>query len=66
MCAGAILQSRIKKLHIGIIDDTTGACGSVVNIVQNPYLNHFVDVKWYNDERCGDILTKFFSNRRGK
>lgn len=65
MCAGAILQSRIAKLHIGTIDDTTGACGSIINIVQNPNLNHFLDVKWYNDERCSDILTNFFRVRRG-
>lgn len=66
MCAGAILQSRIAKLHIGIIDETTGACGSVINVVQHPNLNHFLDVKWYNDERCSNILSKFFRNRRGK
>ena len=65
MCAGAILQSRIAKLHIGVIDDTTGACGSIINVVQNPYLNHFLDVKWYSDERCSEILTFFFRNRRG-
>ena len=35
MCAGAILQSRLSKIYIGTFDDTTGAAGSVVNILQN-------------------------------
>ncbi|MGL5245027.1 MAG: tRNA adenosine(34) deaminase TadA [Sarcina sp.] len=65
MCAGAILLSRLSRLHIGTFDETTGACGSVINIVQNPNLNHFLDIKWYNFEECGEILTKFFKCRRG-
>lgn len=65
MCAGAILQSRISKIYIGTFDDTTGAAGSVVNILQNHNLNHFLEVVWVNDEKCSKILTKFFKDRRG-
>lgn len=65
MCAGAILQSRIAKLHIGTFDENTGACGSVINIVQNYNLNHFLEVKWHHDYRCSEILRKFFQLRRG-
>lgn len=65
MCAGAILQSRLSKIHIGTFDDTTGAAGSVVNILQNYNLNHFLEIKWENDENCSKILTKFFKDRRG-
>ena len=65
MCAGAILQSRISKLHIGTFDENTGACGSVINIVQNYNLNHFLEVKWYHDYRCSEILRIFFQLRRG-
>ena len=32
MCAGALIQSRIKKLYIGTDDNKTGACGSVLNL----------------------------------
>ncbi|MDU7887354.1 MAG: nucleoside deaminase, partial [Clostridium perfringens] len=46
MCAGAILQSRLSKIYIGTFDDTTGAAGSVVNILQNHNLNHFLEVVW--------------------
>lgn len=66
MCAGAILQSRISKLYIGTFDPTTGACGSVVNLMDNVNLNSFVRVKWeYNDE-CSSLLKDFFSRKRFK
>lgn len=65
MCAGAILQSRLSKVYIGTFDDTTGAAGSIVNILQNHNLNHFLEVNWENDENCSKILTKFFKDRRG-
>ena len=65
MCAGAILQSRLSKVYIGTFDDTTGAAGSIVNILQNHNLNHFLEVNWENDENCSKILTKFFKERRG-
>ena len=65
MCAGAILQSRLSKIYIGTFDDTTGAAGSVVNILQNHNLNHFLEVVWENDEKCSKILTEFFKDRRG-
>lgn len=64
MCAGAILQSRISKLYIGTFDLTCGACGSVVNIIQNNNLNHWTDIKWCYDERCSDILKSFFKSKR--
>ena len=62
LCAGAILPSR---LYMGSFDDTTGAAGSVVNILQNHNLNYFLEVVWQNDEKCSKILTKFFKDRRG-
>lgn len=35
MCAGAIIQSRIKKVYIGTMDEKTGACGSVLNLFKD-------------------------------
>ncbi|WP_055072047.1 tRNA adenosine(34) deaminase TadA [Clostridium massiliamazoniense] len=64
MCAGAILQSRISKLHIGTFDEKTGACGSVLNIVQNDNLNFFLDLKWEYNEDCSNLLSSFFKYRR--
>ncbi|QAA30300.1 nucleoside deaminase [Clostridium manihotivorum] len=66
MCAGAIIQSRISKLHIGTFDPSGGACGSVIDLVQNRNLSFFVDVTWCYDERCSTIITDFFKERRKK
>lgn len=64
MCASAISQSRISKLYIGTFNKDMGACGSVINLLDNRGLNSFVDVKWMYDEECSDILISFFKNRR--
>ena len=40
MCAGAIIQSRIKKVYIGAMDEKTGACGSVLNLLGDYQFNH--------------------------
>lgn len=64
MCAGAIVQSRISKLYIGTFNKDMGACGSVINIVDNRSLNSFVNTIWTYDERCSTLLQNFFENRR--
>lgn len=66
MCAGAILQSRISRVFIGTFDPEAGACGSVINVVQNDNLHAAADVRWIYDERCSRILEDFFKNRRKK
>jgi len=66
MCAGAIVQSRIKRVHIGTFDPKAGACGSIMNVLQNEALNHFVDIKWLYDEECSLILQDFFRAARGR
>ena len=64
MCTGAILQCRISKLYIGTFNKDMGACGSVVNLVDNRSLNSFVNTVWTYDKRCSDILSDFFYKRR--
>ena len=64
MCTGAILQSRISKIHIGTFNKDMGACGSVVNLVDNRSLNTFVNTIWTYDNRCSDLLREFFEKRR--
>ena len=66
MCASAISQSRIAKVYIGTFNKDMGACGSVLNILDNRRLNSFVEVKWVYDEECSELLTRFFDNRRRK
>ncbi|MGH8744649.1 MAG: tRNA adenosine(34) deaminase TadA [Burkholderiales bacterium] len=66
MCAGAILQARVAKLVFGAVDPKSGACGSVVNLFQEPRLNHHTQVAGgVLAEECGEILKRFFTERRG-
>lgn len=64
MCAGAIYQSRINKVYIGTFDSVSGACGSVINVLQNNYLNSNIDVRWIYNEECSILLEKFFKSKR--
>ena len=65
MCAGALVNARIERLVIGTRDLKTGACGSVMNIVQMEKLNHQIQVQFgVLEEESSDILKKFFSELR--
>ena len=64
MCAGAMINSRIKKLYIGALDEKTGAAGSVLNLFDYPF-NHKVEVeKDIMKENCEKILKDFFKDLR--
>jgi len=65
MCAGALIQSRIKKIYIGTMDKKTGACGSVLNLLEDYKFNHKVDVQTgILQEDCEKIIKDFFRNLR--
>lgn len=67
MCAGAIQHARIAKLVYGASDSKTGACGSVVNLMAEPKLNHHCEVvSGVLAAECGAVLTDFFKQRRAK
>jgi tRNA(adenine34) deaminase len=67
MCTGAIQHARIARLVYGASDPKTGACGSVVNLMAEPKLNHHAEVvTGVMAEACAAVLTKFFSARRKK
>lgn len=65
MCTGAMIQSRIDKVVIGTMDEKTGACGSVLNVLENYKFNHIVTVeKGVMQEECRAILQSFFKKLR--
>ena len=67
MCSGAMQHARIAKLVYGASDPKTGACGSVVNLMSEPKLNHHCEViSGVLADECGAVLTAFFKQRRGK
>ena len=61
MCAGALINSRIKKLYIGTEDSKTGACGSVLNLLEDYKFNHKIEIeKYILKEECENLLKDFF------
>jgi len=65
MCAGALIQARVRSLYFGAYDSQQGACGSVLNIVENPSFNHMMDViGGIEEKKCINLLDKFFSDLR--
>jgi tRNA(adenine34) deaminase len=67
MCTGAIQHARIARLVYGASDQKTGACGSIVNLMAEPKLNHHTVVtSGILASECGTILSDFFSAKRKK
>jgi tRNA(adenine34) deaminase len=67
MCAGALLQARVKRLVFGARDPRAGAAGTVFNLLQSEHLNHRTEVQGgVLGELCGELLRDFFRSRRGK
>lgn len=65
MCAGAIINSRIKKLYIGAMDYKTGAVGSKLNLMEDVTFNHKVQVETgIMQNECENILKDFFKDLR--
>ncbi|GAA1756184.1 tRNA adenosine(34) deaminase TadA [Streptomonospora arabica] len=70
MCAGALVQARVDRLVYGARDPKAGAVGSLWDVVRDPRLNHRPEVVPPDlvapelAERCGAVLSEFFSLRR--
>ncbi|BDF95473.1 tRNA adenosine(34) deaminase TadA [Pseudoalteromonas haloplanktis] len=65
MCAGLLVHSRIKRLVFGAADAKTGSAGSIMNLLQDPRLNHQVEVVGgVLAEQSGQTISNFFKRRR--
>lgn len=65
MCAGALVHARVARLVIGAPDIKAGACGTVLQIVQHPRLNHAIPTTFgVLEEECRRLLQDFFRSRR--
>lgn len=65
MCAGAIVAARLYRLVYACKDPKAGGVHSLYNIVQDPRLNHFVQVhSGVLKTQCSDILVDFFKQKR--
>ena len=65
MCAGAIILARVGRLVYGAHDPKAGACGSVLDVIHEPRLNHRVEItSGVLAEECGRLLREFFARKR--
>lgn len=66
MCAGAIINSRVKRVIYGASDPKAGSCGSLTNLFEMPY-NHKPEViSGILEEECSALLKSFFEKLREK
>jgi tRNA(adenine34) deaminase len=65
MCAGAMLHARVERVVYGAPDPKTGAAGSALNLFSNQQINHQTQVEGgVLAEECGQVLKRFFKERR--
>jgi tRNA(adenine34) deaminase len=65
MCAGAILQSRLKRLVFGAWDEKAGAVGSVMDVIRDPRALTKVEVIYgIMEKECSEVLSDFFNSKR--
>ena len=65
MCAGALVQARVKNLVYGAKDEKQGACESTVNLVNDPRFNHRMNViSGVLENECSMLLKQFFLEKR--
>jgi len=65
MCAGAIIQGRIKRVVIGSMNPKAGCAGSILNLLDVKEFNHQVEVtKGVLEKECGEMLKDFFKDLR--
>lgn len=67
MCAGAIINSRLKKVYFGAYDNNYGCCGSKYNFLQDKTFEHLVDVEGgILEEDCSKLIKQFFIEIRNE
>src|SRR5256885_15017658 len=65
MCAGALVHVRMRRVIFGCTDPRAGAAGSVLNLLQNPALNHQCQISaGVLANECASLLQSFFREKR--
>ncbi|MBD2871651.1 tRNA adenosine(34) deaminase TadA [Paenibacillus sp. IB182493] len=65
MCAGAIVQSRVKRVVYGTADPKAGCAGTLMNLLQEPRFNHETELtSGILQQECASLLTQFFRRLR--
>ncbi len=64
MCAGAIIQSRMKKIYIGTSSNIKSNKKIIESIFNNDDYYHRVEIEYLNDKNCSEIISNFFKQKR--
>ncbi len=64
MCAGAVMNAGLKRLVYGAFDDKNGACASVAALFDEKFTHIPMVRSRVLKERCGEILSEFFKDKR--
>ena len=64
MCAGAIINARIKELYFGAREGKSGCCGSILNLFCEPFNHHPRVYGGLLEEECRALLEDFFRTLR--
>ena len=64
MCAGAIINARIKKVYYGAKDLKGGALGGLFNLMDQKGFNHYFECEYLKDAKCGEVLKEYFKGKR--
>ena len=67
MCAGAIVQSRVKRVVIGAMNKKAGCAGSIFNLLEEDRFNHKAEVvRGVLENECSEMMSMFFKELRAK
>jgi tRNA(adenine34) deaminase len=67
MCAGALIQARVRRLVYGALDERAGAVESRFRVCDTDFLNHRIEVTaGVLEEECRELMQRFFQERRAK
>lgn len=67
MCAGALIQARVRRLVYGALDERAGAVESRFRVCDTDFLNHRIEVTaGVLEKECREMMQEFFRERRGK
>ena len=67
MCAGAIVQARIKRVVVGCMNPKAGCAGSILNLLEVEQFNHQAELTTgVLEEECSEMMSGFFKELRAK
>ena len=66
MCAGGIINARLRAVHYGVRDEKAGCCASVLNLFEEPFNHHPRIYRGPLERECQGVLQGFFEQLRGE